>query len=97
MKTPGSGEVGRNRWENIELLTAHDQIKFVLCDANDYAWAREICTKYQLDERVAEVLFSPSYQQLDAATLAGWILRDKLHVRLQIQLHKLLWGDEPGR
>ncbi len=97
VKTPGSGEVARNRWENIALLTHRDQVKFVLCDANDYAWAREICAKYQLGERVGEVLFSPSYQQLSAATLAEWILRDRLHVRLQIQLHKVLWGDEPGR
>jgi 7-carboxy-7-deazaguanine synthase len=97
IKTPGSGEVARNRWENIALLTRRDEVKFVLCDANDYAWAREVCTRHALTDRVAEVLFSPSYRQLDAATLAGWILRDRLHVRLQIQLHKALWGDEPGR
>jgi 7-carboxy-7-deazaguanine synthase len=97
IKTPGSGEVQRNRWENVALLTRRDQVKFVLCDANDYTWAREMCAKYDLVERAGEVLFSPSFKQLDAATLAEWILRDRLHVRLQIQLHKVLWGDEPGR
>jgi 7-carboxy-7-deazaguanine synthase len=97
LKTPGSGEVGRNRWENIELLTRRDQIKFVICDANDYAWARGVCDEYALSDCVGEVLFSPSHTELPAAQLAEWILRDRLRVRLQIQLHKVLWGDEPGR
>jgi 7-carboxy-7-deazaguanine synthase len=97
LKTPGSGEVHRNRWQNIELLTRRDQIKFVICDANDYAWARGICDEYALSDRVGEVLLSPSHTEMPAARLAEWILRDRLRVRLQIQLHKVLWGDEPGR
>ena len=97
LKTPGSGEESRNRWENIDLLTQRDQVKFVICDANDYAWARDQVRKHDLPARVGEVLFSPSYTQLPAVQLAEWILRDRLPVRLQIQLHKVLWGDEPGR
>jgi 7-carboxy-7-deazaguanine synthase len=97
LKTPGSGEAARNRWQNIELLTRRDQIKFVICNADDYAWARRICDEYGLSERVGEVLFSPSHTELPAGRLADWILRDRLRVRLQIQLHKVLWGDEPGR
>jgi 7-carboxy-7-deazaguanine synthase len=97
LKTPGSKEVHRNRWENIELLTRHDQVKFVICDANDYVWARDATQKHDLTERVGEVLFSPSHTELPAAQLAEWILRDRLRVRMQIQLHKVLWGNEPGR
>ncbi len=97
LKTPGSGETERNRWENIDLLTRRDQVKFVICDANDYAWAREIIQRHDLANRVGEILFSPSFTQLPAAQLAEWILRDRLPVRMQIQLHKVLWGDEPGR
>ncbi len=97
LKTPGSGEAGRNRWQNVELLTRCDQVKFVICGADDYAWAREVIRQHDLSNRVGEVLFSPSFTQLPAAQLAEWILRDRLPVRLQIQLHKVLWGDEPGR
>lgn len=97
LKTPGSGELVRNRWQNIELLTRRDQVKFVICDANDYAWAREIVREHDLSARVGEVLFSPSHSELPPAQLADWILRDRLRVRLQIQLHKVLWGDERGR
>lgn len=97
LKTPGSGEAHRNRWENIPLLTRLDQIKFVICDADDYAWARDVCREHALVERVSEVLFSPSYSELPPGRLADWILRDRLQVRMQIQLHKVLWGDEPGR
>src|SRR5262245_263420 len=93
-KTPGSGEVERNRWQNLELLTRRDQVKFVICDADDYAWARRICCEYNLPDRVGEVLFSPSHTELPAGQLADWILRDRMRVRLQIQLHKVLWGDE---
>jgi 7-carboxy-7-deazaguanine synthase len=96
IKTPGSGEAARNRYENLTLLTAHDQIKFVLCDRNDYDWARDMLTSQSLADR-CEVLFSPSYDQLPATTLADWILADRLPVRLQIQLHKLLWGNVPGK
>jgi 7-carboxy-7-deazaguanine synthase len=97
IKTPGSGEVERNRWENIALLACHDQIKFVICSAADYAWVLDVVERHGLLERVDEVLFSPSYGELSATELAEWILRDRLPVRLQIQLHKLLWGEEPGR
>ena len=97
LKTPGSKESHRNRWENVALLTRRDQVKFVICDANDYAWARDVTDRHDLTERVGEVLFSPSYTELPAAQLAEWILRDHLRVRMQIQLHKVLWGNEPGR
>lgn len=97
LKTPGSHEESRNRWENIELLTRRDQVKFVICDANDYAWARNVTERYDLCARAGEVLFSPSYSELPAVQLADWILRDRLAVRMQIQLHKVLWGNEPGR
>jgi 7-carboxy-7-deazaguanine synthase len=96
IKTPGSGEVGRNRIENLALLNAKDQLKFVLCDRNDYEWSREFIRNHSLSERCT-VLFSPSYQQLEAKTLAQWILDERLPVRLQVQLHKYLWGDVPGR
>ena len=72
-------------------------MKFVICDAADYAWARERCEELRLTERVGEVLFSPSASELPAAELADWILRDGLDVRFQVQLHKVLWGDTPGR
>jgi len=97
LKTPGSGEQSRNRWENIPLLTQHDEVKFVICDASDYEWAREVTRRHDLPGRVRDVLFSPSHAQLPAAELAGWILRDRLPVRMQLQLHKVLWGNEPGR
>lgn len=96
LKTPGSGEETRNRWENLEALTAHDQLKFVICDPADYRWAREQVRERGLD-RICDVLFSPAWGQFDPAELAGWILEDHLPVRMQLQLHKLLWGDEPGR
>lgn len=96
LKTPGSGEVGRNRWENIPLLSRHDQVKFVICSREDYDWARFKLDEHQLAGRVAEVLFSPSFGQIEAVTLAEWILADNLPVRFQLQLHKLLWNDTPG-
>ncbi len=96
VKTPGSGEVERNRWENIPHLQVHDQLKFVICDRADYLWAKAILDQYDLWGR-CELLFSPSYQQLPAGELADWILADQLPVRLQIQLHKYLWGDVEGR
>jgi 7-carboxy-7-deazaguanine synthase len=95
LKTPASGEVDRNRWENLSLLTAHDQLKFVLCDRADYEWARTQVRDRKLDT-ICDVWFSPAWDQLDPAALAGWILEDRLPVRLQLQLHKLLWGDVPG-
>lgn len=96
IKTPGSGEVARNRWENLPLLTAHDQIKFVICDRADYDWARAVLAEHRLDAR-CDVLFSPSKDQVAAHDLADWIVADRLPVKFQLQLHKLLWGDAPGR
>ena len=96
LKTPGSKEQHRNLLENIPLLTARDQVKFVLCDRADYDWAKAMLGEHTLIER-CEVLFSPSYTQLPARELADWILADHLPVRFQMQLHKQLWGEEPGR
>jgi 7-carboxy-7-deazaguanine synthase len=96
LKTPGSGEVGRNRWENIPLLSRQDQVKFVICNREDYEWARFKVDEHQLVGRVAEVLFSPSFGQVTPLSLAEWILADNLPVRFQLQLHKLLWNDAPG-
>ena len=96
IKTPGSGEEKRNRLDNLELIDAKDQIKFVICDQQDYQWSRLFVERHHLHQR-CEVLFSPSYEQLDARELADWILRDALPVRMQMQLHKLLWGNQPGK
>ena len=96
LKTPGSEEVGRNRYENIELLTSNDQVKFVICSREDYDWADSKLIQYGLDQRAGEVLFSPSHQQVSARQLADWVIADNLPVRMQLQLHKILWNDEPG-
>jgi 7-carboxy-7-deazaguanine synthase len=96
LKTPGSGEVGRNRYENLEELAGTDQVKFVICDREDYDWARQMLQQHDIASRCT-VLFSPVHGQQDATELADWILQDRLPVRLQIQLHKYLWGNEPGR
>jgi 7-carboxy-7-deazaguanine synthase len=96
LKTPASGEVSRNLWDNIPLLRSRDQVKFVICDRADYEWARFKLDEYQLAERVEDVLFSPSFGQIEARELAEWILADNLPVRFQLQLHKLLWNDTPG-
>ncbi|MBO9827565.1 7-carboxy-7-deazaguanine synthase QueE [Xanthomonas sp. A2111] len=96
IKTPASQEAHRNRWENLPLLTARDQIKFVLCGRADYEWARTVVAEHQLDTRCT-VWFSPSKSELTARDLADWIVADRLPVRFQMQLHKLLWNDEPGR
>ena len=90
LKTPGSGEVERNRWCNLEHLNPRDQIKFVLCDRADYMWAKEQLEKYEL-AGICEVLFSPVQGQLAPRELADWIVADRLPVRLQLQLHKVLW------
>ena len=97
LKTPGSEEVGRNRYENMDLLTPNDQVKFVICSREDYDWAVSKLIQYGLDRRAGEVLFSASHHQLKASDLADWIVADNLPVRLQMQLHKYLWNDEPGR
>jgi 7-carboxy-7-deazaguanine synthase len=96
IKTPGSGEERKNFWENLQHLTPRDEIKFVICDERDYLWARAQVSERRLDA-LCPVLFSPSYHELAAAQLAEWILRDRLPVRMQIQLHKALWGETPGR
>ena len=95
IKTPASGEVGRNLFSNIDYLTAHDEVKFVICDRDDYFWAINVLQQYKLTD-VCRVLFSPSYTTLKPQDLAEWILHDKLAVRMQIQLHKLLWGEKQG-
>ena len=96
IKTPGSGECVRNLWRNLDSLCAHDQIKFVICDRADYDWAVQQVRERALD-RICTVWFSPSQGQLAAGQLADWIVADRLPVRFQIQLHKALWGDTPGR
>jgi 7-carboxy-7-deazaguanine synthase len=95
IKTPGSGESARNLWPNVEILKSTDEIKFVLVDRDDYLWARDIVVEKELVSR-CEVLFSPSTGQLEPTTLAEWILEDRLPVRFQTQLQKLLWGSTPG-
>ena len=97
LKTPASREVHRNDYRNVERLRDKDEVKFVICDELDYAWAKRKCEELHLRERVGEVLFSPSATELPARMLAEWVLRDGLDVRVQIQLHKALWGDQPGR
>ncbi|MCG5496679.1 7-carboxy-7-deazaguanine synthase QueE [Ectothiorhodospira variabilis] len=96
LKTPGSGEVARNLWENLAHLSSHDQVKFVIRDRADYDWAREVLTRYGLADRV-EVLFSVAFGDLAPGTLADWIVEDHLPVRFQLQLHKVLWNDARGR
>jgi len=96
LKPPGSGEDARNRWENLTHLTPHDEIKFVLADRADYEWAREVLRAQKLDQ-VCPVLFSPVQGELPPAQLAEWVLADRLPVRMQVQLHKILWGNTPGR
>ncbi len=95
LKTPGSGEEGRNRLANLELLSAHDQLKIVVCSRTDYEWARDLL--HARSPLPCQVLMSPSWGQVEPRTLAEWILEDRLEVRFQLQLHKVLWGNEPGR
>lgn len=96
LKAPGSGEQAKNRWENLDLLTARDELKFVLASREDYDWALSACRQHRLFER-CPVLFSPVQGQLDPAQLAQWIMDDGLPVRFQLQLHKVLWGNVKGR
>ncbi len=95
VKAPGSGEVERNLWSNLDVLTARDQIKFVLADRADYDWSRDVIAQRDLSSR-CDILFSPVYGKLEPRDLAEWILADRLPVRMQIQLHKVLWGEKPG-
>jgi 7-carboxy-7-deazaguanine synthase len=95
IKTPGSGESARNRLDNVPLLKPNDQVKFVICNREDYDWAKDFCAERGLTDKCS-VLFSPSQNELEARELAEWILADRLRVRFQVQLHKYLWGSEPG-
>lgn len=95
LKTPGSGEESKNRWENLRSLTPKDQVKFVICSREDYEWSKSVLEENRLSE-CCEILFSPSFGQQDPRDLAEWILEDHLRVRFQLQLHKLLWGEEAG-
>ncbi|PCJ28614.1 MAG: 7-carboxy-7-deazaguanine synthase QueE [SAR86 cluster bacterium] len=97
LKTPGSSECDKNRYENIPHLKTSDQLKFVICDEKDYLWSKAKLDQYDLANKVDEILFSPSFEQLKAADLAEWVLRDRLKVRMQLQLHKQIWGEEKGR
>jgi 7-carboxy-7-deazaguanine synthase len=97
LKTPSSGEVVRNDYDNISLLRAQDQIKFVIGDRQDYEWSLFKLNEYSLSDKVGEILFSPIYEQLEPGQLVEWILADRAPVRFQMQLHKALWGDKPGR
>jgi len=97
LRTPGSKEAHRNLFDIMDLLTANDQVKFVICSRDDYDWAASKLIQYNLDRRAGEVLFSPSHHDLNARDLADWVVADNLPVRLQLQLHKYLWNDEPGR
>lgn len=96
LKTPASGELDKNCYENIELLTDNDQLKFVICDEADYQWAKQILDEYSLNTR-CEILFSAAEGHLEPVQLADWIIRDQLPVRMQVQLHKVLWGGGEGR
>jgi 7-carboxy-7-deazaguanine synthase len=96
IKTPGSGEAEKNLWPNLSHLTARDEVKFVVCDQADYEWSVEVMRQHKLNN-ICAVLFSPVHGKLHPSTLADWILRDRLPVRMQIQLHKLLWGEGPGK
>lgn len=96
IKTPASLESAKNNFQNVEQLLSHDQVKFVICNRADYDWSKKIIMQFNLTKR-CEILFSPSYHDLSSQQLADWILEDQLPVRFQLQLHKVLWGDVPGK
>ncbi len=96
IKTPASAEESKNRYENIAQLTDHDEVKFVLCNREDYDWAKSMVQHYKLTSK-CQVLFSPEHQGLSPSDLADWIIEDQLGIRFQLQLHKYLWNNEPGR
>ena len=96
LKTPDSGEMARNLWSNLEHLTAHDQIKFVICSDEDYQWSKQKLEEHKL-AGICDVLFSPSWGQMDATDLANRVIEDQLPIRVQLQMHKLLWGDVAGK
>jgi 7-carboxy-7-deazaguanine synthase len=95
VKTPDSGELKNNVWGNLELLKSTDEVKFVLCSRADYDWAKDLISTHKITDKCA-VLFSPVYSQVNATELAEWVLADRLSVRMQVQLHKILWGEKPG-
>lgn len=95
IKTPGSGELEKNLWANLARLKKTDEVKFVLCDRADYDWAKQQLVLHKLNE-TCPVVFSPVFSQVNATDLAEWVLADKLPVRMQVQLHKILWGEKPG-
>jgi 7-carboxy-7-deazaguanine synthase len=97
LKTPASKEVDKNRYENIAFLKPADQVKFVICDEKDYLWSKAKLDQYDLGGKVNEILFSPSFEEIEPAQLAEWILRDKLKIRMQMQLHKQIWGSVAGK
>ena len=97
LKTPGSMETDKNLYENISYLKRGDQVKFVICDRSDYEWSKARIDQHDLSNKVEDILFSPSFDQLQPAQLAEWVLVDSLRVRVQLQLHKYIWGLEPGR
>lgn len=96
IKTPGSGEVQKNLWANLQHLKSSDEVKFVLCDREDYEWAKQVLADQGIASKCT-VLFSPVYSQLNPTDLADWVLQDRLPVRMQVQLHKILWGETPGK
>ncbi|MDA8866071.1 7-carboxy-7-deazaguanine synthase QueE [Porticoccaceae bacterium] len=96
-KTPASGEMSRNHYENVNYLNSQDEVKFVICDRQDYDWCCLQIDHLRLRETGVDILFSPSQGQLLPKELAGWILEDRLNVRMQLQTHKIIWGDKPGR
>ncbi|MGY1488719.1 7-carboxy-7-deazaguanine synthase QueE [Methylobacillus pratensis] len=96
IKTPGSGELAKNKWENLQRLKPNDEIKFVLCSREDYDWAKQLLAEHALNEK-CQVIFSPVFSQVTPTDLADWVLADKLPVRMQVQLHKILWGETPGK
>ena len=96
LKTPASGEVERNYWANLDVLTPRDEVKFVLANEADYNWAKDVLTEHGIHQR-CPILFSPVWDQLNHTNLAQWILRDGLSVRMQVQLHKILWQEAKGR
>lgn len=96
LKTPGSGEMQKNMWSNVDRLKPTDEVKFVLCDRADYDWAKQVLAEHGIAAKCS-VLFSPVFHQLNPTDLADWVLADKLPVRMQVQLHKILWGETPGK
>ena len=96
IKTPDSGEATKNRWENLELLKQSDELKIVICSREDYQWSKEIIEQYKISEK-CPILFSPCAESIDPRDLAEWILTDQLPIRFQMQIHKILWDNQPGR